>query len=85
MKFRYKVLFTNLILLSLCLLYTSNLVEAQANATVFDGGVFIASCDKAMPAMLMSIGPITLFCFSVSALYLEPLFEGAGNGITVVF
>ncbi len=33
-----------------------NLVEAQVNATTFDGGVFIASCDKAMPAMLMSIG-----------------------------
>ena len=33
-----------------------NLVEAQANASVYDGGVFIASCDKAMPAMLMSIG-----------------------------
>ena len=31
-------------------------MEAQANATTFDGGVFIASCDKAMPAMLMSIG-----------------------------
>lgn len=34
----------------------TNLIEAQANATVFDGGVFIASCDKSMPAMLMSIG-----------------------------
>lgn len=34
----------------------TNLVEAQANATTFDGGVFVASCDKAMPAMLMSIG-----------------------------
>ena len=33
-----------------------NLIEAQANATVFDGGVFVASCDKSMPAMLMSIG-----------------------------
>ena len=33
-----------------------NLVEAQANATVYDGGVFIASCDKSMPAMLMSMG-----------------------------
>ena len=33
-----------------------NLIEAQANATVFDGGVFIASCDKSMPAMMMSIG-----------------------------
>lgn len=33
-----------------------NLVEAQANASGFDGGVFIASCDKSVPAMLMSIG-----------------------------
>ena len=33
-----------------------NLVEAQSNATVYDGGVFIASCDKSVPAMLMSIG-----------------------------
>ncbi|MDD3367908.1 MAG: dihydroxy-acid dehydratase [Lachnospiraceae bacterium] len=34
----------------------TNLVEAQARATTFDGGVFVASCDKSMPAMLMSIG-----------------------------
>ena len=33
-----------------------NLVEVQANASVYDGGVFIASCDKSVPAMLMSIG-----------------------------
>lgn len=33
-----------------------NLVEAQSNATVYDGGVFVASCDKSVPAMLMSIG-----------------------------
>ena len=33
-----------------------NLVEAQANASVYEGGVFIASCDKSVPAMLMSIG-----------------------------
>ena len=33
-----------------------NLVEAQANASGFDGGIFIASCDKSGPAMLMSIG-----------------------------
>jgi len=33
-----------------------NMVEAQANATVYDGGVFVASCDKSVPAMLMSIG-----------------------------
>ena len=34
----------------------TNLVEAQARATTFDGGVFISSCDKSVPAMLMSIG-----------------------------
>ena len=33
-----------------------NWVEAQANASGFDGGIFIASCDKSVPAMLMSIG-----------------------------
>ena len=33
-----------------------DLVEAQANTSGFDGGIFIASCDKAVPAMLMSIG-----------------------------
>ncbi|MDO5119248.1 MAG: dihydroxy-acid dehydratase [Coriobacteriales bacterium] len=33
-----------------------SLIEAQACASGFDGGVFIASCDKSMPAMLMSIG-----------------------------
>ena len=31
-------------------------MEAQANASGFDGGIFIASCDKSVPAMLMSIG-----------------------------
>ena len=31
-------------------------MEAQANASGFDGGIFIVSCDKAVPAMLMSIG-----------------------------
>lgn len=34
----------------------TNMVELQCNATPFDGGAFIASCDKALPAMLMSIG-----------------------------
>ena len=33
-----------------------NLIEAQANASVYDGGIFLASCDKSLPAMLMSIG-----------------------------
>ena len=34
----------------------TNLVEAQCRASGYDGGIFIASCDKSMPAMLMSIG-----------------------------
>ena len=48
-----------------------NLVEAQANASVYDGGVFIASCDKSMPAMLMSTPPLTL-CFSRIAMTSRP-------------
>ena len=28
----------------------ANMIEIHANATPFDGGVFIASCDKGMPA-----------------------------------
>ena len=31
----------------------ANMIEIHANATPFDGGVFIASCDKGMPAHLI--------------------------------
>lgn len=34
----------------------TNLIEIHANATTFDAGVFISSCDKAVPAHLMAIG-----------------------------
>lgn len=34
----------------------ANLIEIHAKATPFDAGVFIASCDKAVPAHLMAIG-----------------------------
>lgn len=34
----------------------ANLIEIHANATTFDSGVFVASCDKAVPAHLMAIG-----------------------------
>ncbi|MBS1371959.1 MAG: dihydroxy-acid dehydratase [Lentisphaeria bacterium] len=37
-----------------------NLVEIHANATPFDGGVFIASCDKSVPALLMAIGRLNI-------------------------
>lgn len=36
----------------------ANMVEIHGNSIGFDGGVFIASCDKSMPAMLMGIGKI---------------------------
>lgn len=36
------------------------MIEIQANATPFDGGVFIASCDKAMPGHLMAIGRVNM-------------------------
>jgi dihydroxy-acid dehydratase len=38
----------------------ANLIEIHANATTFDGGVFIASCDKGVPAHLMAIGRINI-------------------------
>ena len=36
------------------------MIEIHANATPFDGGVFIASCDKGMPAHLMAVGKINI-------------------------
>lgn len=38
----------------------ADLVEIHANATTFDGGVFLASCDKSVPALLMAIGRIDM-------------------------
>ncbi|MFT3982882.1 MAG: dihydroxy-acid dehydratase [Lachnospiraceae bacterium] len=37
-----------------------NLIEIHNNATTFDAGVFISSCDKAVPAHLMAIGRTNL-------------------------
>jgi dihydroxy-acid dehydratase len=36
------------------------LIEIHAKATGFDGGLFIASCDKAVPAHLMAIGRLNI-------------------------
>jgi dihydroxy-acid dehydratase len=33
----------------------ANMIEIQVNATTFDGGVFIASCDKGIPAHLVGM------------------------------
>ena len=37
-----------------------NMIEIHANATTFDAGVFLASCDKSVPAILMGIGRIDI-------------------------
>ncbi len=37
-----------------------NLIEIHVRATTFDAGVFIASCDKAVPAHLMAIGRLNI-------------------------
>lgn len=37
-----------------------NLIEIHANATPFDGAVFVSSCDKAVPAHLMAIGRVNV-------------------------
>lgn len=37
-----------------------NMIEIQCNATTFDGGVFIASCDKSLPANLMAVGRLNI-------------------------
>lgn len=38
----------------------TSLIEIHANATPFDGGVFISSCDKAVPSHLMAIGRLNI-------------------------
>lgn len=38
----------------------ANMIEIHAGATPFDGGVFVASCDKAVPAHLMGIGRVNM-------------------------
>lgn len=38
----------------------ANMIEIHANATTFDGGVFVTSCDKGVPAHLIAIGRIDI-------------------------
>lgn len=38
----------------------ASMIEIHANATTFDAGVFVASCDKAVPAHLMAIGRLNI-------------------------
>jgi Dihydroxyacid dehydratase/phosphogluconate dehydratase len=38
----------------------ANMIEIHAKATTFDAGVFLASCDKSVPAILMGIGRLNI-------------------------
>ena len=38
----------------------ANMIEIHANATPFDGGVYISSCDKGMPANLMGMARVNV-------------------------
>lgn len=38
----------------------ANMIEIHAKATPFDAGVFVASCDKGLPANLMAMGRINI-------------------------
>lgn len=38
----------------------ANMIEIHANATPFDGGIFIASCDKGMPGNLMGMARVNI-------------------------
>lgn len=38
----------------------ANMIEIQANATPFDGGVFLASCDKGMPGSLIGLARVNI-------------------------
>ena len=38
----------------------ANMIEIQANATPFDGAVYLASCDKGMPGCLMGLARVNV-------------------------
>ena len=38
----------------------ANMIEIQANATPYDAGVFVASCDKGMPGNLMGLARVNI-------------------------
>ena len=38
----------------------ANMIEIHAMATPFDGGIFVASCDKGVPAHLMGMGRVNI-------------------------
>ena len=57
----------------------ANMIEIHAGATPFDGGVFISSCDKAVPAHLMGIGRVNM----PSILVTGGVMDAGPNGLTL--
>ena len=49
----------------------ANMIEIHGNATTFDAGVFIASCDKSMPAILMGIGRLNIPSIVITGCVME--------------
>jgi len=49
----------------------ANMVEIHHNATPFDAGVFLASCDKGLPGLLMGIGRTNLSSIVVTGGVME--------------
>lgn len=44
----------------------ANMIEIQANATPFDGGVYVASCDKGMPGNLIGMARVNIPSIAVT-------------------
>ena len=61
----------------------ANMIEIHAGATPFDGGVFLASCDKGVPAHLMGIARMNIPSIMVTGGVMDayPLCEGKPENI----
>ncbi len=49
----------------------ADLIEIHVNATTFDAGVFLSSCDKSVPAQLMAIGRVNIPAIMVTGGVME--------------
>ena len=51
----------------------ANMIEIHGNSTGFDGGVFIASCDKSVPACLMGLCRLNMPSIMITGGVMEDL------------
>ena len=58
----------------------ANMIEIHANATPFDGAVFVASCDKGMPAHLMGVGRVNIPSIVVTGGVMDALPGSSNSG-----